>query len=182
MTTIDRRRFGEIRDDGYRFWGYEKRKLKNGELKISERWASPESFERMCKSSKRNAAKWIKENPERHRENVKRWESKNMDKVREMKRIQFRRHYSKNKDKYIAYAAARDKRVIENARQNTPSENKTIMAIYESSGRASKCSGIRFHVDHIKPISRGGRHNPNNLQILPERINLIKGASDFIGI
>ena len=30
---------------------------------------------------------------------------------------------------------------------------------------------IDFHVDHIQPISKGGLHHPDNLQILPNWLN-----------
>ena len=31
-------------------------------------------------------------------------------------------------------------------------------------------------MDHIKPLSAGGRHHPSNLQILTAKENLAKGA------
>jgi hypothetical protein len=37
-------------------------------------------------------------------------------------------------------------------------------------------SGQDYHVDHIHPVSKGGIHHPDNLQILPADINLAKGA------
>lgn len=36
--------------------------------------------------------------------------------------------------------------------------------------------GKKLHVDHIRPIARGGRHVASNLQILPIGLNLRKGA------
>lgn len=37
--------------------------------------------------------------------------------------------------------------------------------------------GKKMHVDHIFPLSRGGRHDASNLQILPSGLNVRKGAS-----
>jgi hypothetical protein len=31
-----------------------------------------------------------------------------------------------------------------------------------------------YHVDHIKPLNKGGRHTPSNLQYLPAAVNLAK--------
>lgn len=53
---------------------------------------------------------------------------------------------------------------------------KLITAIYATAKRISRCTGISFHVDHIKPLARGGLHHEKNLQILPGMINQRKGA------
>jgi len=37
-------------------------------------------------------------------------------------------------------------------------------------------TGIQHHVDHIIPLSKGGLHHPDNLQILTAEENLKKGA------
>lgn len=67
MTTTDTERKykqGFIREDGRVFHSYQKRK--NGTLR--ESWMTPEAFSNYrCK-----ARQWIKDNPERHRENVAR--------------------------------------------------------------------------------------------------------------
>lgn len=57
---------------------------------------------------------------------------------------------------------------------NTPEDWQVIEVIYEASRRVSSCLGIQFHVDHIYPLARGGKHHPSNLQLLPARINLLK--------
>lgn len=36
--------------------------------------------------------------------------------------------------------------------------------------------GKKMHVDHIMPLSKGGKHVANNLQILPNGINMRKGT------
>lgn len=40
------------------------------------------------------------------------------------------------------------------------------------------CVRLAYHVDHIQPLSRGGRHEPNNIQLLCPRCNLRKSAKD----
>jgi 5-methylcytosine-specific restriction endonuclease McrA len=56
-----------------------------------------------------------------------------------------------------------------------PDTHKGIVkGIYEASQRISKCLGVTFHVDHVVPISKGGQHTPDNLQIVPAKWNLQK--------
>ena len=47
--------------------------------------------------------------------------------------------------------------------------------IYKICRRITKCLGVPHHVDHIVPLYRNGLHHPNNLQILPAKLNLEKG-------
>ena len=57
-----------------------------------------------------------------------------------------------------------------------PEHSKAIVkGIYEASQRVSECLGVPFHVDHIVPVSKGGTHSPENLQIVPAKWNLQKG-------
>jgi len=49
-------------------------------------------------------------------------------------------------------------------------QHLTIKTLYMT---ASK---LGLHVDHIKPLSKGGLHTPNNLQLLSPEENMKKGA------
>jgi 5-methylcytosine-specific restriction endonuclease McrA len=66
-------------------------------------------------------------------------------------------------------------------------DNDAIRAIYAEAMRVEKlvadCPvfnipelGHKMHVDHIRPLSKGGRHHENNLQILPIGLNMRKGV------
>ena len=59
----------------------------------------------------------------------------------------------------------------------TPEEKIQIAKIYKEASNLSDRTGIRHHVDHIIPLSAGGIHHPDNLQILTESDNLKKGTS-----
>jgi len=41
---------------------------------------------------------------------------------------------------------------------------------------ATAADGVKLHVDHIVPVSKGGRTDPQNLRTLCERCNMGKGA------
>lgn len=50
---------------------------------------------------------------------------------------------------------------------------------YKQAVRLTEIFGIKFEVDHIFPISKGGTHEPSNLQVLPIKINRIKGCKEI---
>jgi hypothetical protein len=52
----------------------------------------------------------------------------------------------------------------------TEVEKKKVILYY----RISKYLGEDWHVDHIQPISKGGLHHPDNLQVIPATENLKK--------
>jgi 5-methylcytosine-specific restriction endonuclease McrA len=47
---------------------------------------------------------------------------------------------------------------------------------YEEAKRLTQITGVKHEVDHIIPVSKGGLHHQNNLQILPWFENRVKGA------
>lgn len=98
-----------------------------------------------------------------------------------------RKWYDANREQAMAASTARRKLnkaracEIEGRRRARMSEatdaganRLTISVFYSAARRVSECIGIQHHVDHIMPISRGGRHHQNNLQVLPWRINCRK--------
>ena len=38
-----------------------------------------------------------------------------------------------------------------------------------------------LHIDHIKPVAKGGTNDPSNLQILCEKCNLAKHTDEWVG-
>lgn len=53
-------------------------------------------------------------------------------------------------------------------------ERKQTDFIYRASAAISIISGIKYHVDHRYPLSKGGKHHPSNLQILTAIDNIKK--------
>lgn len=52
-----------------------------------------------------------------------------------------------------------------------------VMAMYNLAQKIANLTGVKMHVDHIIPLSKGGEHNVGNLQILAAPLNIAKGAS-----
>ena len=57
----------------------------------------------------------------------------------------------------------------------TPEEHQRILLIYQECARITEETGVPHHVDHIHTISKGGKHHPDNLQILTAIENIRKG-------
>ncbi|MGH2487451.1 MAG: hypothetical protein ACRDHE_15710, partial [Ktedonobacterales bacterium] len=46
--------------------------------------------------------------------------------------------------------------------------------LHDTARLAEAFMGSPFHVDHILPLARGGKHHHDNLRVLPARLNLVK--------
>jgi hypothetical protein len=169
---------GDIREDGKVFWRYIKRLNK-------EEWMAKEQFDLSSKKAtinrkrcyyndiereRKNNTRWKKNNVQKNRENSLKWQRENPKKACDRSK----RWHRKNPHVMIAVGA----KYRASKKNQTPElskwETETIKEIYKSCKRLSDCTGIKFHVDHIIPISKGGIHHPFNLQILPARINIQK--------
>ena len=45
-------------------------------------------------------------------------------------------------------------------------EKRKVISIYEEARKRTFETGIFHHVDHIKPVSKGGTNHPNNLSFI----------------
>lgn len=59
----------------------------------------------------------------------------------------------------------------------TQEERDRIDAIYRQRDMVSEWTGLTYEVDHIIPLARGGKHHPDNLQLLTAAENRAKGAN-----
>ena len=117
------------------------------------------------------AAEWQRRNPERARAASRRWYAKNTNAARSSV-AKWRRE---NRDKCVAQDARRRARKLAAAVPLTLQEKLDVAEIYRKARGLTKLIGEPYHVDHIKPLSKGGLHHPSNLQVLRGTDNLKKG-------
>ena len=55
-------------------------------------------------------------------------------------------------------------------------EQAKVNALYAKARELTRLTGAAYHVDHIRPLSKGGLHHPDNLQVLLGSENSRKGA------
>lgn len=85
-------------------------------------------------------------------------------------------YYEANKEKYYAHNAKRRATVRNQTPELTELEKAKIEHVYWMAQDCRVVSGETYHVDHIHPISKGGLHHPDNLQVMHWQDNLRKGA------
>ena len=82
-----------------------------------------------------------------------------------------------NPDKSYAKTVKRRARYYGDITLLNDEEYTRLVAIYKEMQRLNKEAGcVAYHVDHIHPLSKGGTHHPDNLQILTVKENCSKGA------
>ena len=141
-----------------------------------ETWQTIEAVKRKIKASsmwnKKNSTRVAEKardryqaDPEKGAAKRRKWVKANKQKAAQADS----KYYSKNKHKYLQRNRARKIGL-----KNNPESN----VFWEASRRISECLGVAFHVDHIKPLSKGGKHAPENLQIVPAKWNLSKSNNN----
>ena len=96
-----------------------------------------------------------------------------------LEQIQLRhRIYSKNNPESPAQYNLRNAKRRALKLNQTPSDAdmSEISEFYKESERLTKKTGVAHHVDHIIPLSKGGLHHQDNLQVLTAEENLKKGS------
>jgi len=110
---------------------------------------------------RKKAQNWRKNNPEKSREYGKEWEEK-------------------NKHKRKTYKQRR--RAAEKGADGTFSPDDILRIFDMQNGKCGICSTKKtmkqMHIDHIKPLSKGGSNWPKNLQLLCAKCNKSKWAKD----
>jgi hypothetical protein len=178
----EKQKQGHTREDGMVFWCYQKkidyeywvsaekfaemRKSKNDALRTWRAknkdavkiWRKKDRDKNLLKRREQSLS-WLKKNPMKAAENIRRWKAANRDKctaVQELRR-------------------ARQMKAVP-----TDSWRSVVDGFYKIANRVSYCTGIRHAVDHIVPLAAGGSHCHRNLQVLPYSLNSRKGAKvDF---
>jgi hypothetical protein len=112
------------------------------------------------------------ENKEEQLEYQKEYILKNWDKVHERNRVNGRKWNRENKGRRNVissqYRARKFNGIVDD------SDLKEIAKFYLLAQTLTLEMGERYVVDHIVPLSRGGKHHQNNLQVVSEKENLKK--------
>lgn len=62
----------------------------------------------------------------------------------------------------------------------TDDERRRIAEIYQQRNLLTRLTGVEHHVDHKRALAKGGKHHPDNLQILTATANRQKGVSECV--
>lgn len=112
-------------------------------------------------------------NPEVQREYIRR----NRDRVLALAM----KYRAENVDRFRAYRSNRRAREMHSGKGIKPEDIAMLMTKQKRKCACCKTNIKQlFHVDHIKPLARGGRHEKENIQLLCPPCNLSKGAKDPI--
>jgi 5-methylcytosine-specific restriction endonuclease McrA len=87
---------------------------------------------------------------------------------------QYYKWRSDNPDKANAQSAKRRSRILHLTLSSV--DKKMIEYMYRIAHEMTEERGIEYQVDHIKPLSKGGLHHEDNLQILSKDLNLRKAS------
>lgn len=190
---------GTIREDGMVFWKHGK-SYKDNQYWITkekyEKWKERErlkslEYSRNNKEKKKEISRkwrennrekhraysinWAKENPDRVNKRNKLWKQKNPERYKEFQK----KYNSSVPEKKRKHAATRRCKKKDQSPILTENQKKIIDCFYKQSVRLTERFGFQFEVDHIIPVSRGGTHKPSNLQVLPMKINRVKGCKNI---
>jgi len=124
-------------------------------------------------------------NKEKNAEYHKKWNIANKEKIAEQKleyrtrtkgqRAEWSRQYRKSNKEQMAAKSAKRRAYKLNQTPDDANPEK-IMELYKEARELEKSTGIKYHVDHIIPLSKGGLHHEDNLQVITATENLRKGA------
>ena len=120
------------------------------------------------------AKKWAQENPERRYEIHR----KNREKDRENHNRRNRDWNSRNQHiKTALEGKRRAAKLLRTPKWLTQDDLFILEEAYHLAKLRSQTTGIQYHVDHILPLQGkkvSGLHTPNNIQVIPAKINLQK--------
>jgi 5-methylcytosine-specific restriction endonuclease McrA len=105
---------------------------------------------------------------EKTKKRLDNWRKNNLDKYAD----QWRRE---PKEKKNARAAIYRYSRRDQTPDLTDKEKHDIIEVYKLAQKLTIETGIKHEVDHIFPVSRGGLHHPDNLQVLTKHENASKG-------
>lgn len=130
-----------------------------------------------CKDCHRLANKksYMKD-PEKHKARCRIWQDNNVNKQREIDR----KYYKKNKEKVINWHVSANQRRRALIHTNIVDKDITLDKVYEKANGicgicGNYCIRKKASLDHIRPLSKGGTHTWDNIQLAHFNCNSKKG-------
>ena len=146
--------------------------MTEAEKRADRKRRSREHYLRNKELYKDRAKKWAAENPDKVRET----QAKNYERRKDYVNARSKRWQQANKERLREYNARRRVRVAKTELSLTVEQQANILAFYAKAKAMTELSGIPYEVDHIKPLSKGGLHHPDNLRVITRTANRKKGA------
>jgi 5-methylcytosine-specific restriction endonuclease McrA len=109
--------------------------------------------------------RWADKNPEKKKSALKRWQAANIEYVRAMS---------------VVYSNQRRVREAENGGSFTCEDVTDLRNLQKGRCAVCKTKPTKLEVDHIVAVTKGGRNDRRNLQLLCRTCNASKGARDPI--
>ena len=100
------------------------------------------------------------------RERMRRWRKRNPDKAREQTKLGLRKWRNENREAFRLHCRKRRKLKREAAGFHTITDIRALFLKQRGICFCGDDLGTSYHVDHKKPLSRGGSDWPKNLQLL----------------
>ena len=121
---------------------------------------------------------------DRYKKDYEQHKSKRIAKVQEYyekhaeeKRAYGRAHYAANSNDYKLRARVRNHRIKEEHEALPAAHKELVEGLYRMAQIMGEKYGEQYDIDHIVPVSKGGAHHPENLQILTAKENNKKRAT-----
>ena len=140
-------------------------------LTIGQNWLKSQAVNRnkICRTCHGvQTRKWRQDNPELNRKLLTAWAAANPDKMRGYSSDWTKRNPVKNAVRASRYRA----RVVKALCPDR--DDAKIAAIYKLAADLTARFGVAYHVDHVVPLSRGGKHHEDNLVAMRGDMNSMK--------
>ena len=133
--------------------------------------------------------KWKRDNKEREAASQKKWQLENKEhtaayqkkhylKNKELVKAKVKKWQLDNKGRYAASLANYRAKKFRATVYMSPEMKRKVAEVYQIAQEASITTGYDWDVDHIVPLSKGGLHTLNNLQVVPAGWNRSKGNTN----
>lgn len=113
------------------------------------------------------------------------------EKIKDRKSARAKEYYRENRERLLAqqkqyYEANKELWVLKVHKRRAAglpthiriSEIRKLRSLQKNKCTVCKQELVRYHIDHIKPLVKGGKHEFHNLQLLCPTCNLTKSAKD----